>query len=137
MNGQTGHPNAMQITALVRGKTRNYYVYAESGKVRVLLLIPSNKICNNEVLIKTACCSKTVRLVQAALLMLSIRCCLHCVRRLQALPNIFPCHSLSHSISLCTLSIIIINPEEWLILITCTIVTAHVMKLMEMFITNV
>lgn len=34
MNGQTGHPNAMQITALIRGKTRNYFVYAESGKVK-------------------------------------------------------------------------------------------------------
>ena len=38
MNGQTGHPNAMQITALIRGKTRNYYVYAESGKVYFLKL---------------------------------------------------------------------------------------------------
>lgn len=36
MNGQTGHPNAMQITALIRGKTRNYFVYAESGKVRAV-----------------------------------------------------------------------------------------------------
>ncbi len=34
LNGQTGHPNAMQITALVRSRTRNYYVYAENGKVR-------------------------------------------------------------------------------------------------------
>ena len=34
MNGQTGHPHGMQITALIRGKTRNYFVYAESGKVR-------------------------------------------------------------------------------------------------------
>ena len=33
MNGQTGHPNGMQITAVIRGKTRNYYVYAEIGKV--------------------------------------------------------------------------------------------------------
>ena len=35
MNGQTGHPNGMQITAVIRGKTRNYYVYAETGKVRL------------------------------------------------------------------------------------------------------
>jgi len=33
LNGQTGHPNGMQITALIRGKTRNYYVYSESGQV--------------------------------------------------------------------------------------------------------
>lgn len=31
MNGQTGHPNGMQMTALIRGKSRNYFVYAESG----------------------------------------------------------------------------------------------------------
>ena len=33
MNGQTGHPNGMQITAVIRGKSRNYFVYAESGMV--------------------------------------------------------------------------------------------------------
>lgn len=38
LNGQIGHPNAMQITALVRSKTRNYYVYAENGKVSTDML---------------------------------------------------------------------------------------------------
>ena len=39
MNGQTGHPNAMQITAIIRGKTRNYFVYAENGKVKTVQII--------------------------------------------------------------------------------------------------
>ena len=33
VNVPAGHPNAMQITALIRGKTRNYFVYSDSGQV--------------------------------------------------------------------------------------------------------
>ena len=33
VNVQTGHPNAMQMMALIRGKTRNYFVYSDSGQV--------------------------------------------------------------------------------------------------------
>eukprot|EP00731_Ephydatia_muelleri_P029286 Em0020g930a len=32
LNGQIGHPNAMQITAIIKGRTRNIFVYAESGQ---------------------------------------------------------------------------------------------------------
>ena len=32
LNGQIGHPNAMQITAVIKGRTRNIFVYAESGQ---------------------------------------------------------------------------------------------------------
>jgi hypothetical protein len=32
LNVQTGHPNGMQMTALIRGKTRNYFVYSDSGQ---------------------------------------------------------------------------------------------------------
>jgi hypothetical protein len=37
VNVQTGHPNAMQMMALIRGKTRNYFVYSDSGQVGVAL----------------------------------------------------------------------------------------------------
>ena len=33
MTEQTGHPNGMQITASIKGKSRNIYVYAEQGQV--------------------------------------------------------------------------------------------------------
>ncbi|XP_003385504.1 PREDICTED: arf-GAP with dual PH domain-containing protein 1-like [Amphimedon queenslandica] len=31
LQGQTGHPNGMQIIALIKGKSRNIFVYAEQG----------------------------------------------------------------------------------------------------------
>lgn len=34
LNGVSGRPNGMQMTALVKGKTRNYFVYADTGQVR-------------------------------------------------------------------------------------------------------
>ena len=33
LQGQTGHPNGMQITALIKNKSRNIFVYAEHGLV--------------------------------------------------------------------------------------------------------
>lgn len=33
LQGQTGHPNGMQITAVIKGKSRNIFVYAEQGLV--------------------------------------------------------------------------------------------------------
>ena len=33
LQGQTGHPNGMQITAILKGKSRNIFVYAEHGHV--------------------------------------------------------------------------------------------------------
>ena len=32
---QAGHPNGMQITALLKGKSRNIFVYTEQGEVSV------------------------------------------------------------------------------------------------------
>lgn len=37
LQGQTGHPNGMQIIALIKGKSRNIFVYAEQGLVSYTL----------------------------------------------------------------------------------------------------
>ena len=34
LNSNTGHPNGMQMVAVVKGKTRSYFVYSESPQVR-------------------------------------------------------------------------------------------------------
>ena len=33
LNGISGRPNVMQMTALVRGRTRNYFVYSDNSQV--------------------------------------------------------------------------------------------------------
>ena len=38
LNSNTGHPNGMQMVAVVKGKTRNYFVYSESPQVRTTSL---------------------------------------------------------------------------------------------------
>jgi hypothetical protein len=35
LQGQTGHPNGMQITATIKKKSRNIFVYAEQGVVSI------------------------------------------------------------------------------------------------------
>ena len=34
LNGVSGRPNVMQLTALIRGRTRNYFVYSDNSQVR-------------------------------------------------------------------------------------------------------
>ena len=73
LNGQTGHPHGMQITALIRGKTRNYYVYSESGHVSSTYLAPTHfplSLLSNvlKTWALTSCSTVTIILVAKTLL---------------------------------------------------------------------
>lgn len=45
LQGQTGHPNGMQITAVIKGKSRNIFVYAEQGLVSNLVFLCNHNYC--------------------------------------------------------------------------------------------
>ena len=39
LNGVSGRPNVMQMTAVVKGRTRNYFVYSDNSQVDTDALI--------------------------------------------------------------------------------------------------